>query len=237
MDKMSEASSSWYDNNRPSDGRVSSAIAARIAQFEKNSDPGGVSEAGGRELKLTKSSGGTLGATAVDRSAAGTGSDLSSHARDFFSSILGGGPNDNAGANGKPALGSDAENSAGSNSNSNTSSSSRKGLPPANPNSSHHQRKPSYESLLRRGGAGLYDVFAPAGPIGIVVDTTSNGPAVHSLRNTSPMVGLISPGDLIVGLDDEDTRSMTAATLTRRMAQKANQKERKITLLTLDGGY
>ena len=51
------------------------------------------------------------------------------------------------------------------------------------------------------------------------------------------MVGLISPGDLIVGLDDEDTRSMTAATLTRRMAQKANQKERKITLLTLDGGY
>jgi hypothetical protein len=235
MDKMSEASSSWYDNNRPSDGRVSSTIAARIAQFEKSSgsDPG-VSEAGGgRELKLTKSSGGTLGATAVDRSAAGTASsDLSSHARDFFSSILGGDPKtNNNGGVAKPALGSDTQNSAGtSNSNSNTASSlARKGLPP--------QRKPSYESLLRRGGAGLYDVFAPAGPIGIVVDTTSNGPAVHSLRNTSPMVGLISPGDLIVGLDDEDTRSMTAATLTRRMAQKANQKERKITLLTLDGGY
>lgn len=225
MDKMSEASSSWYDNNRPSgphDSRVSDNIAARIAQFEKNSDPGSGHDDGGRELQLTKSSGGTLGATAVDRSAAGTGSDLSSHARDFFSSILGG-PN-----NAKPALGSDAQHSTGSNS---TSSLSRK--LPVHP--SQHQRKPSYESLLRRGGAGLYDVFAPAGPIGIVVDTTSNGPAVHSLRNTSPMVGLISPGDLIVGLDDEDTRSMTAATLTRRMAQKANQKERKITLLTMDG--
>jgi hypothetical protein len=90
----------------------------------------------------------------------------------------------------------------------------------------------SYDSLSRR--AGLYDVFAPAGPIGIVVDTTKNGPAVHSLKRTSPMLGLINPGDLIVGLDDEDTRGMTAATLTRLMAKKSSQKERKITLLTLD---
>jgi len=82
--------------------------------------------------------------------------------------------------------------------------------------------------------AGLYDVFAPAGPIGIVVDTTKNGPAVHSLKRTSPMLGLINPGDLIVGLDDEDTRGMTAATLTRLMARKSSQKERKITLLTSD---
>jgi hypothetical protein len=80
--------------------------------------------------------------------------------------------------------------------------------------------------------SGLYDVFAPAGPIGIVVDTTKHGPAVHSLKRTSPMLGLINPGDLIVALDDEDTRGMTAATLTRLMARKSSQKERKITLLT-----
>jgi hypothetical protein len=83
--------------------------------------------------------------------------------------------------------------------------------------------------------AGLYDVFAPAGPIGIVVDTTKDGPSVHSLKPTSPMLGLINPGDLIVGLDDEDTRSMTAATLTRLMAKRSNQKERKITLLAAEG--
>jgi C-terminal processing protease CtpA/Prc len=90
----------------------------------------------------------------------------------------------------------------------------------------------SYDSMSRR--AGLYDVFAPAGPIGIIVDTTKNGPAVHSLKQTSPMLGLINPGDLIVALDDEDTRGMTAATLTRLMAQKSNQRERKITLLTTE---
>jgi len=82
--------------------------------------------------------------------------------------------------------------------------------------------------------SGLYDVFAPAGPLGIVVDTTQDGPVVHSMKPTSPLLGLISAGDLIVGLDDMDTRKMTAATLTRLMAKRAQQNERKITLLAID---
>jgi hypothetical protein len=92
---------------------------------------------------------------------------------------------------------------------------------------------PSFDSSVVPR-AGLYDVFAPSGPIGIIVDTTKDGPAVHSLKATSPMRGLINPGDLIVALDDKDTRGMTAATLTRLMAKKAHQKERKITLLATD---
>lgn len=79
--------------------------------------------------------------------------------------------------------------------------------------------------------SGIYDVFAPPGPIGIIVDTTKDGPSVHSLKQNSPMTGLINPGDLLIGLDDMDTRGMTAATLTKLMAEKANQRERKITLL------
>ena len=89
-----------------------------------------------------------------------------------------------------------------------------------------------FHDVLQR--EGLYDVFAPSGALGIVVDTTKDGPAVHSLKQTSPMLGLVNPGDLIVGLDAQDTRSMTAATLTRLMASKSNQKERKITLLASD---
>eukprot|EP00531_Pseudo-nitzschia_arenysensis_P000953 CAMPEP_0116137634 /NCGR_PEP_ID=MMETSP0329-20121206/12347_1 /TAXON_ID=697910 /ORGANISM="Pseudo-nitzschia arenysensis, Strain B593" /LENGTH=937 /DNA_ID=CAMNT_0003632551 /DNA_START=102 /DNA_END=2915 /DNA_ORIENTATION=- len=85
-------------------------------------------------------------------------------------------------------------------------------------------------SIMRRPGS--YDVYAPSGPIGIVVDTSKDGPSVHSLKSTSPMLGLISPGDLIVALDGEDTRKMTAAALTRLMARKSRQKERKITLLS-----
>jgi C-terminal processing protease CtpA/Prc len=79
-----------------------------------------------------------------------------------------------------------------------------------------------------------YDVFAPSGPIGIVVDTTQAGPIVHSLKKSSPMQGLISPGDLIVALDDKDVRRMDAATLTKLMAKKSQQTERKFTLMALD---
>jgi len=94
------------------------------------------------------------------------------------------------------------------------------------------ERNQNFHDVLQR--EGLYDVFAPSGALGIVVDTTKDGPAVHSLKQTSPMLGLINPGDLIVGLDSQDTRSMTAATLTRLMASKSNQRERKITLLASD---
>ena len=82
--------------------------------------------------------------------------------------------------------------------------------------------------------SGLYDVFAPPGPLGIVVDTTRDGPVIHSMKSTSPLLGLICPGDLIVGLDDIDTRSMTAATLTRAMAKQSQEPERKITLLAVE---
>ena len=95
------------------------------------------------------------------------------------------------------------------------------------------KERSSYEgSTVKR--SGLYDVFAPPGPLGIVVDTTRDGPVVHSMKPTSPLLGLISPGDLIVGLDDVDTRSMTAATLTRAMAKQAHAPERKITLLAVE---
>lgn len=82
--------------------------------------------------------------------------------------------------------------------------------------------------------SGLYDVFAPPGPLGIVVDTTKEGPVIHSLKATSVLLGLVGSGDLIVGLDDVDTRSMTAATLTRMMAKRSHQTERKITLLAVN---
>jgi hypothetical protein len=214
---LSEATSAYDDESRPSsgDGRVSTGMAARIAKFERTSD---VSDPNGHEMKLTKSFGGTLGAQSISLSA--TDSDMSSQAKAFFNNLVQKTSAQLGYANGKPQVGNS------------------RGVVGAHVMTREDKdqvvsRRASYDSILRK--PGLYDVFAPPGPIGIVVDTTQNGPAVHSLKNTSPMLGLIAPGDLIVGLDDGDTRGMTAATLTRLMAQKANQKERKITLLTVDG--
>lgn len=76
----------------------------------------------------------------------------------------------------------------------------------------------------------LFDVYAPPGPLGIIIDTTPEGPMIHSLKSSSQLLGLVNPGDLIVGLDGVDTRNMTAATFTRLMAKRSHG-ERKITLL------
>jgi hypothetical protein len=195
-------------------GRISSIIAERVAMFDKASD---VSD-NGREMMLTKSFGGTLGAKSVSN--AGTSSDISSQAKAFFDNLV---KTTNDSWNGTLRGGM-------------TEASGKEKQPPRAPTTrlqnQARQRRSSYESVLRK--PGLYDVLAPPGPVGIVVDTSSKGPKVHSLKSSSPMVGLIAPGDLIVGLDDEDTRKMNAATLTKLMAQKANQKERKITLLTVE---
>jgi hypothetical protein len=89
-------------------------------------------------------------------------------------------------------------------------------------------------SVGELNSTGIYDVFAPPGPIGLVVDSTKAGPIVHSLKKTSPMIGLINKGDIIIALDDRDVRKMNAASLTRLMAKKARQPERKFTLMPVE---
>ena len=169
------------------------------------------SQMAGHEIMLTKSMGGTLGAKPGSVANSGfTASDFSDHAKSFF------------------GQGEKKSNKIGQDKTSLMRQTTTTTI--ATPFVDNHIR--SYDSGTTRGG--LYDVFAPPGPIGIVVDTTKDGPAVHSLKRTSPMLGLINAGDLIIALDDVDTRGMTAATLTQLMARKAAQKERKITLLSID---
>jgi PDZ domain-containing secreted protein len=78
-----------------------------------------------------------------------------------------------------------------------------------------------------------YDVFAPPGSLGIVVDKNEKGCYIHSLKKVSPMLGLMNRGDLIIALDDFDVRNMSAASLTKLMAKKSQQGERKFTLINL----
>jgi len=76
-----------------------------------------------------------------------------------------------------------------------------------------------------------YVCSAPAGPLGIIIDTTAEGPMVHAIKPTSELLGSIAPGDIVVGLDNIETRQMTAPALTRLMARKSQQTNRRITLL------
>jgi C-terminal processing protease CtpA/Prc len=73
-------------------------------------------------------------------------------------------------------------------------------------------------------------VDAPPGKLGIVIDTTFEGPVVHSINPKSPLEGTLFPGDIIVAIDDEDTRAMSAAAITAIMVRTANLR-RKLTVL------
>ena len=74
------------------------------------------------------------------------------------------------------------------------------------------------------------DCYAPPGKLHIVIHTTKDGPAVHSIREGSALEGHLFPEDLIVAVDDVDTRSFPAEEVIKMLSDKMDS-ERKITVL------
>lgn len=72
--------------------------------------------------------------------------------------------------------------------------------------------------------------YAPAGKLGIAIDTVNGHPVVHRVRGDSPLVGVLRRLDVIAAIDDEDTIDMSAGDVTTLMARKMDQR-RKITFL------
>jgi hypothetical protein len=77
------------------------------------------------------------------------------------------------------------------------------------------------------------ECFAPPGKLGIVIDTTMHGPVVHKVNAGSPLEGIVWPGDIIIAIDDVDTRAMSAAAITTLMAQSMNRR-RRLTVMSDD---
>jgi hypothetical protein len=73
-------------------------------------------------------------------------------------------------------------------------------------------------------------IVAPSGKLGIIVDTTLEGPVVHVVNPKSPLQGIVEPGDIIVAIGDVDARAMSAADITALMIKTAGN-ERIFTIL------
>ena len=91
----------------------------------------------------------------------------------------------------------------------------------------------SFKNIFNDPKNDVYECHAPSGPLGIVVDTTPLGPRVRSLNPLSPIFGKISPGDVIVGVDDTDTVGMEAGEFWQLASRKANQQRRILTILRI----
>jgi hypothetical protein len=74
------------------------------------------------------------------------------------------------------------------------------------------------------------DIIAPPGKLQIIIHSTKDGPAIHSVKPGSVLEGQVFPGDLIVAINDTDTRSYDAEGVMELMARRSAH-ERKLTVL------
>lgn len=66
-----------------------------------------------------------------------------------------------------------------------------------------------------------------------MIDTTLDGPVIHRVNENSPLKGYIFPGDIIVAVNNIDTRAMSAQAITSLMA-RTSQRRRMLTVLSAD---
>lgn len=95
---------------------------------------------------------------------------------------------------------------------------------------------PTYNDPVYEGGGGgreeILDVYAPAGKLGVVIDTPNDGaPIVHAVKDSSPIADKIQVGDKLVAVDDQDVRTMTAIQVSKLISKKSVNASRKMTVI------
>jgi C-terminal processing protease CtpA/Prc len=75
-------------------------------------------------------------------------------------------------------------------------------------------------------------VNAPAGKLGVVIDTPDDGaPVVHAVKDTSVIADQVLVGDKLIAVDDDDVRSMTAIKVSKLISKKSANPNRKLTIV------
>lgn len=78
----------------------------------------------------------------------------------------------------------------------------------------------------------IYVVAAPAGKLGVVVDTPDEGPPIiHAVKDNSVLQGEINVGDRLLAVDEEDVTSMSAVNISRLISKKSDAPVRNFTLM------
>lgn len=72
-----------------------------------------------------------------------------------------------------------------------------------------------------------FDVVAPAGKLGMVIDTPNGGvPVVHAIKDTSVLADRVCVGDRLVSVDGEDCTTMTAMQVSKLISLKSEKPAR-----------
>jgi len=84
-------------------------------------------------------------------------------------------------------------------------------------------------SLSRQQRSFRFMFDAPSNRnLGLIIESShNNGPTIYSVKDYSPLFGIVQPGDLIAQVDDENTENMSTGQLTRLFNNKRNIKKNK----------
>lgn len=75
-----------------------------------------------------------------------------------------------------------------------------------------------------------FEVEAPAGLLGLVLETSEDGvPVVHAIKESSCLADQVQVGDRLVCVDNEDVTSMLASSVSRLIASKKDAPVRRFT--------
>lgn len=85
----------------------------------------------------------------------------------------------------------------------------------------------SFEEQYQEDGEVLINVTAPAGKLGMVIDTPSSGvPVVHAIKETSVLASQVKVGDRLISVDGEDCTMMSAMQVSKLISERANNPSR-----------
>jgi hypothetical protein len=103
---------------------------------------------------------------------------------------------------------------------------------PQSENNTIFSDDPTYNDPVYGGREEILDVYAPAGKLGVVIDTPNDGaPIVHAVKDSSPIADKIQVGDKLVAVDDQDVRTMTAIQVSKLISKKSVNASRKMTVI------
>ncbi len=79
-------------------------------------------------------------------------------------------------------------------------------------------------------------VFAPKGPLGIVLDNPHGAiPVVYAVKETSSLRGKVRVGDLLLSVDEVDCRGMSSQNVSKFLNSRSQNAERKFVLARSSG--
>ena len=73
---------------------------------------------------------------------------------------------------------------------------------------------------------GVREVSCPPGPLRIVILDSSRGPRIGQLREGSPILDTVLPGELILRIDDEDVTRLSCDAVAAMLIKRAGARQR-----------